>query len=181
MMTAYDGINASKRNRGLFELNRNDREFARVAIDRVRNAVRDEIMQAGSNYPQALESWRNGIQAWAVIHQSRNMTNWIDSLARGPYSKVLAGPALGLFGVSSLGALKAPLVAGPLGVGVPTAYKTFQVASRTWNDPRLAHYYWNAISAAQQENIPAFINNYNKLNKSLEKSDSTQKKAKTKK
>lgn len=180
MMTAYDGINAAKRNRGMFELTRNDQEFARRAIDRVRNVVRDEIMDAGSNHPEALQSWRNGIQAWAVIHQSRAMTNFVDSIARGPYAKIAAGPALGLFGVSSLGALKAPMIAGPLAVGVPAVYKGVQTAYRVWQDPRLQRYYWDAISAAQAENVPAFINNYNKLNKSLEKSESSKKNKKTK-
>lgn len=175
LMTMYDGTNAAKRNRGLFELNRNDRNFARGSIDRVLHAVRDEIMESGSNYPQALESWRNGIQAWAVIHQSKAITNTIDSWARGPYAKVLGGPALGLFGVSGYSALKAPIVAAPASVAVPAAYKTLQTAYRTWQDPRLSQYYWNAILDAQRENAPAFINNYNKLNKQLEKSSSSSK------
>lgn len=178
LMTTYDGINAAKRNRSLFELNKNDQAFARRAIDRVRDAVRDEIMDAGAAHPQALESWRNGIQAWSVIHQSRGITNWIESIAKGPYSKILSGPAAGLFGVSSYGAFKAPIIAGPLTVATPAAYKTIQTAYRVWQDERLAQYYWNSIRAAQTENLPAFLNNYNKLN---EKLDSTEKKSKSKK
>lgn len=181
MMNGYDGINAAKRNRGLFELNRSDQNFARRSIDQVRDAVRDEIMDAGSNYPQALNSWRNGIQAWAVIHQSRALTNTIDSWARGPYAKILTGPAAGLFGVGAYSGFKAPIVAGPIGIVGPAAYKTLQTAYRAWEDPRLAQYYWNAINAANLENAPAFINNYNKLNKGLEKLDSSKKNAKSKK
>lgn len=181
LMTTYDGINAAKRNRGLFELNSSDRNFAKRAIDRVRDTVRDEIMDAAANYPQALDSWRNGIQAWAVIHQSKALTNWVDQLAKGPYSKILSGPAAALFGVSAYGGFKAPIVAGPASVAIPTAYKSAQTAYRVWNDPNLQRYYWRAISAAQAENIPAFINNYNKLNKSLEKSDSVKKNTKSKK
>lgn len=181
MMTTYDGINAAKRNRGMFELTKSDQNFARRAIDEVRNVVRDEIMESGAQFPQALKSWRNGIQAWATIHQSRSITNWVDDLARGPYAKMMSGPATGLFGVTTYGGIKAPMVAGPLAIGVPAAYKVGQTAYRVWQDPNLAHYYWNSIGAAAREDVPAFINNYNKLNKALEKSDSVKKKAKTKK
>jgi hypothetical protein len=181
LMTSYDGVNAAKRSKGLFEFNRDDQIFARASIDRVRHAVRDEIMESAQQFPDALNSWRNGIQAWAVIHQSRSITNWIDGLARGPYNKVLAGPAAGLFGVTSYAGWKAPLIAGPAALAVPAGYKVAQTAYRTWQNPNLSNYYWNAISAAQEENVPAFINNYNKLNKGLEKSDSAKKKAKSKK
>lgn len=180
LMTTYDGINAAKRNRDLFSLNRNDQAFARRAIDTVRDAVRDEIMDAGANHAGALNSWRSGIQAWAVIHQSRAMTNWIDGLARGPYGKTISGPAAGLFGVTTYGGVKAPLIAGPAATAIPAAYKAGQTAYRVWQDPNLSRYYWNAIGAAQRENLPTFLNNYNKLNKSLEKSDSTKKKSKSK-
>jgi hypothetical protein len=167
LMTTYDGVNAAKRNRGLFELNRNDQNFARRSIDMVRDAVRDEIMASGANFPEALNNWRSGIQAWAVIHQSRAMTNWIDQLARGPYSKIIGGPAAGLFGVTAYGGLKAPLVALPSAAVIPAGYKTMQTAYRVWQDPNLSGYYWNAISNAQRENIPAFIRDYDKLNKFL--------------
>lgn len=181
MMTTYDGINAAKRNRGLFELGRNDQNYARRAIDEVRNVIRDEIMDAGSQYPTALNSWRNGIQSWAVIHQSRAITNWIEGVAKGPYGKTLSGPAAGLFGVTTYGGIKAPLIAGPAAAVIPPAYKTLQTAYRVGNDPNLARYYWAAVSAAKRENIPAFINNYNKLNKIIEKSDPTKKKTASKK
>jgi len=181
MMTAYDGVNAAKRNRGLFEFNRNDQNFARASIDRVRNALRDEIIESASAYPEALNSWRNGIQAWAVIHQSRNITQWIDGLARGPYAKLLAGPAAALFGLGSYGAYANPIVAGTIAAATPLIYKGVQTAYRVWQDPNLSRYYWNAISDATRENTVPFINNYNKLNKQLEKSDSTKKKTKTKK
>lgn len=180
LMTSYDGINAAKRNRGLFELTKSDREFAKRAINDVLHEVRDEIMDSGANYPQALQSWRDGIQAWAVIHQSRGITNTIDQWARGPYAKVLGGPAAALFGLGTYGGIKAPLIAGPAAVGVPAAYKGLQTAYRVWQDPRLSRYYWNAILEAQKENAPAFINNYNKLNKELEESPRSSKKNKSK-
>jgi hypothetical protein len=180
LMTSYDGINAAKRNRGMFELSRPDRNFARGAIDQVLHATRDEIMQAGNAYPQALESWRNGIQAWAVIRQSNAITNTVEQWAKGPYSKVIAGPAAALFGVGTYSGIKSPLVSIPLSVGVPAAYKTAQTAYRAWQDPRLARYYWNAILDAQQENAPSFMKNYIKLNEGLEKSSRSSKKNKKK-
>lgn len=171
MMTAYDGINAAKRNRGLFEFNRNDQNFAKKSIDQVKNAVRDEIVDSSRAFPNAIQDWKNGIQAWAVIHQTRGMTNWIDSLAKGPYAKIISGPAAALFGVTTYGGLKAPLVAGPLSLGVPASYKAVQTAARVWKDPNLSKYYWNAILEAQRENAPAFINNYEKLNKRLKEKE----------
>ncbi len=178
LMTTYDGVNASKRNAGLFQLNRGDRNFARRSIDMVRDAVREEILNAGQNHPAAINSWTSGIQAWATIHQSRAISNWIQNLAGGKYAKIISGPAAALFGISAYSGIKAPLVALPGAIALPGAYKIGQTAYRTWNDPNLSRYYWNAISEAQKENIPAFINNYNKLNKGLESSD---KEGKTKK
>jgi len=180
-MTMFDGTNALKRNRGMFDMNRSDQNFARASIDRVKNVVRDEILDAGQHFPEAIENWRNGVQAWAVIHQSRAATNWIESVARGPYAKILTAPAAGLFGIGSYGAAKVPLVSGTLSGAVPAAYKGIQTAYRMWQDPRLASYYWNAVNAANEKNLPAFLNNYNKLNDGLEKSETAKIKSHSKK
>jgi hypothetical protein len=80
--------------------------------------------------------------------------------------------------MGSYAGFKAPLIAGPLSIGAPIAYKTLQTAYRMGNDPNLSRYYWNAILDAKRENFPAFLNNYNKLNKKLEASE---KKGKSKK
>lgn len=171
MMTAYDGINAAKRNRGLFELTKGDQRFAKRAIDEVKNSIRDEIIDSSKAFPDAIKNWRSGIQAWSVIHQSRAMTNWIDGLAKGPYSKILQGPAAALFGVTTYGGIKAPIVALPASVAIPAGYKTAQTAYRVWQDPNLSKYYWKAILEAQRENAPAFISNYEKLNRKLKEKD----------
>ncbi len=170
LMDSYDGVNAAKRSRGLFDLgNRADRRAARGSIDLVRDAVRDEILDSGAAHPQALENWRNGVQSWAVIHQSRQMTNWVEDMARGPYAKIIAGPAAALFGMGSWAASKVPLVSGTLAGAAPPLYKSGQVAYRMFQDPRLANYYWNALGAVAEKDLPAFLNNYGKLNKGLEK------------
>lgn len=181
LMTTYDGVNAAKRDAGLFSLNASDQRFARNAIDKVRNAVRDEIMEAGAAFPESINQWRSGIQSWAVIHQSNAIANWVDGLSRGPHAKILSGPASILFGASAYGGLQAPMVAAPLAVGSAVAYKGIQTAQRVWNDPNLSRYYWHAISDAQRQNLPAFLNNYNKLNKALEKSEPAKKDSKGKK
>lgn len=173
MMTSYDGLNAAKRNRGLFNMDRHDRDFARLSIDRVRNALRDEIMEAGANYPDALDSWRAGIQAWSVVHRSRAMTNYAQDLVKGPYGKLLTGPAAALFGLGSFASVKQPLVTGTAGAVLPAAYKGMQVLYRIWRDPNLARYYWHALGDLARENAPAFIKNYVKLNKELKKSKSS--------
>lgn len=182
LLTQFDGVNAAKRNRGLFELgSAGDQRFARRAIDEVKNVVRDEIMDVGSAYPQALENWRNGVQAWSVIHRSNAIENYVQQVAKGPYAKILSGPALGLFGVSSAALYKAPLVSGT-GAGVLSSlYKTGKTMYRMIQDPNLYRYYWNSINAALEENLPTFISNYNKLNKKLETSDSDNPKSKEKK
>jgi hypothetical protein len=181
LMTMYDGVNAAKRNRGLFELGRGDQNFARRSIDRVRDVVRDEIMASSGNYPQAINDWQNGIRAWATIHRSNALKNWVQDVAQGPYAKFLSGPAAALFGVGSYAGIKAPLVAGTAGAALPAAYKSGQTLFRMWNNPVLADYYWRAIGAASAENLPAFLSNYQKLNKELEKSDSSNPKSKSEK
>ncbi len=170
LMDSYDGVNAAKRSRGLFDLgNRADQRAARRSIDLVRNAVRDEILESGAAHPEALENWRNGIQSWAVIHQSRQITNYIEDVAKGPYAKILAGPAATLFGVGAWAGSKIPLVSGTLTAGAPALYKGGQVAYRMFQDPRLANYYWQALGAVAEKDLPTFLNNYGKLNKGLEK------------
>ena len=181
LLTMYDAVNAAKRNRGLFELGRGDQAFARRAINQVRDAVREEIMQIGSGHPEALRNWQNGVNAWATIHQSNALKNWVEGVAKGPYAKLLSGPAAALFGIGSYGASKIPLVTGSISASVPIAYKSGQTIYRMYQDPNLANYYWRAIGAAQEENLPAFISNYQKLDKELKKSEPRNPKSKTKK
>jgi len=170
LMNTYDGTNSAKRNRGLFDFNRDDKKFARKSIDNDLHAVKDEIIDSGINHPEAINSWKDGLQAWAVIHQSRNITNTIESWARGPYAKIIAGPTAALFGITSYGAIKAPLFAIPASIAIPSAYKSLQTGYRVLNDKNLSRYYWNSISAAQRENAAAFINNFLKIKDDLEKS-----------
>jgi hypothetical protein len=178
-MTMYDAVNAAKRNRGMFELGKSDQAFAKKSIDQVRNVVRDEIKQIGAPYPEALKSWQDGVTAWSVIHKSNSITNYVKDVAQGPYAKILTGPAAALFGVGSFGGFKSPLVAGAASASIPSLYKTGQILYRASQDPRLAKYYWGAISAASAENTPAFISNYEKLNNELQKSVSAKEKHKS--
>lgn len=168
LMTMYDAVNAAKRNRGMFELGKSDQVFAKKAIDKVRNAIRDEIMEVGKSNPKALQDWQNGVRAWAVIHRSNALTNWVDEQARGPYAKILTGPAAALFGISSYGATKVPQVSLTAAGAVPALYKGAQTLYRMYSNPQLYDYYWKAVSSAMAENAPAFIKNYQKLNKGLE-------------
>jgi hypothetical protein len=169
LMTMYDAVNAAKRSRGMFELGRADRVFATRAVDQVRHAVRNELMQSAAAYPQALNSWQNGVRAWATVHRSNAITNWVQDQAKGPYGKSLAGPALGLFGVGSYKISQLPpIVSAELGAKAYALGKSAQILYRAIQDPTLARYYYGAISGAMQENLPAFLNNYNRLNKKLE-------------
>ena len=169
LLTMYDGISAAKRNRGMFEMNATDQRFAIGAINEVRDVIRDEIMQVGANHPEALQNWQNGVRAWATIHQSRTISNWVESIAKGPYGKIAAGAAAPLFGIGSYAAYQAPLVGGAVTAGTAATIKTGQLLYRVWNDPSLREYYWDAINAAMNENSTAFVANYLKLNKKLEK------------
>jgi len=180
-MNMFDGTNAVKRSRGMFELGRTDQNFARRSIDQVKNAVRDEIVDSAQNFPEALNNWRNGVQSWAVIHQSNAMTNWIKDAAKGPYAKILSAPAAGLFGIGSYGAYKAPIVGLTGSAALPAAYKTGQILYRVQQNPTLRNYYWNALNAANQQNMPVFFSNYQKLNNGIEKSIVADKKSEPKK
>lgn len=171
LMTRYDAINAAKRDKGLFALNRGDRAAAVRNINQVRDVVRNQIDTLGAANPQALADWQNGVQAWATIHRSNAITNTIQNWAKGPYAKILTGPATALFGVGSYGAVTHPLVAGTSGTIAAGGYKTGQILYRMWNDPSLQNYYWNAINGALEMNAPVFFSNYDKLNKKLEEKD----------
>lgn len=167
LMTRYDAINAAKRDRGLFELSATDRNAAIRNINQVRDVVRSEIEHLGQVNPQALQDWQNGVMAFSTIHRSNALSNWIQSIAKGPYSKLLSAPAAALFGVGGYVAAKTPIISIPGTVGSAATYKTGQVVYRMYNDANLNNYYFRAISAAQAENVPAFISNYEKLNKIL--------------
>ena len=172
LMNRYDAINAAKRDKGLFSLSPGDRKAAIKNINEVRDVVRSEIQNLGQQYnPEALKSWENGVQAWATIHTSNAVSNWVESIAKGPYAKILTVPAAGLFGIGSYGTMHLPkfMSLGASGA-IPASYKTGQVLYRMWNDKNLSNYYWNAFNAAQNQNLPAFLNNYNKINKKLEES-----------
>lgn len=176
LLTQYDGINAAKRSRGMFELGKSDQQYATKSINKVLNALREEITDTGSNNPEALKNWQNGLNAWASIHQSNKIQNWVKNLANGPYGKFLTGPAAALFGGAALGASKLPLAVSAPAAGITTgAYNTGKVLMRMWKSPVLRNYYWNAVNAAIGENKNAFISNYNKLNKELKKESSVQK------
>jgi len=177
LMNRYDSINAAKRSRGMFELNRADRNFAKKSIDQVLNVVRDEINAIGQVNPKALQSWNNGRQAFAVIHQSERMTNWVADTLKGPYGKLATTPVASLFGVSAYGASKVPIVGLTAGTAIPAGYKVSQVAYRIYSDPNLSKYYWDAIRDASMQNGPAFIKNFEKLNRTYEKKEKSVKKS----
>lgn len=180
LQNGYDGINAAKRNRDMFSMSRGDQNFARRSIDQVRDVIRDEIMQSGSAHPQALRDWSGGVNAWATIHRSNAITNYISELAQGKYAKILTGPAAALFGIGTYAAKQAPLLAGPAVAATAATAKTAQTLYRMYNNPHLARYYWDAIGDVIDQNTPAFISNYNKLNKELEKPTSNSVKVKAK-
>lgn len=169
LMTRYDALNAASRDRGLFALNTTDRNFARRSINEVRNAVREEIQAAGAPFPQALENWNIGREAWATIHRSKQLTNFVENTLHGPYAKLLGTPIAALLGASGYGAYKAPFIGAGAGLAVPAAYKTSQVLYRTFTNSDLARYYWQAVHEAAVQNKDAFIKNMNAYNKKYEK------------
>ena len=136
--------------------------------------MRDQINTLGQSNPQALRDWQNGVQAWATIHRSNAITNYIEDVAKGPYAKILTGPAAALFGSGSYGAISHPLIAGTSAALAGGGYKTGQILYRMWNDPTLMRYYWNAINGAMERNLPVFLNNYSKLNKKLKESNASE-------
>lgn len=172
LMNTYDGINALKRSQDMFSLTRTDRGFATRALNSVRDVVREEILDSAHAYPNAIQSWESGLGAWAAIHQSNHITNIVQDIARGPYGKAISGPALSLFGIGGgYGAFSAPAIAATGAAAAPILYKSAQIAQRVLGNDTLREYYINAIRAASQQNQQAFINNFNKLNKGLEKED----------
>jgi hypothetical protein len=171
LMRRYDAINAAKRDRGLFQLNRADRRAAVRNINQVRDAVREEIHAIGNPVnPNAIRSWQNGVNAFSAIHRSEAIGNFTKNLFNSPNAKLAATPLAALFGYggAKLAGLPAAITGGAA-VVAPAAYKTMQIAQRVYSDPNLARYYWQAMSAAAAENSEVFLKNYNKLNSNYEK------------
>jgi hypothetical protein len=181
MMTSYDGVNAVKRNKDMFSMTRSDQRFATSALNNVRDVIRTEIDATAAQFPEQINAWQSGVQAWAVIHQSRALTNYVENLARGPYQKLLAGPTLGLFGIGAYGAKAAPYVSLTGTAATTAAYKSGQLGYRMLYDENLRNYYFQALGAAANRDTPAFIKNYLKIEKQIEKSESVKKKTKSKK
>lgn len=172
LMNRYDSINATKRSKGMFEIGRADQAYARNAIDTVLSVVRNEIEHLGQNAPNALRSWQNGLRAQSVIHRSQSISNYVQDLAKTSEGKFKLGAAGVLFtGGATKAALATPALTGAVGATGAAGYKTAQIAYRVINDPNLARYYWNAITAAEANNANAFIKNYNQLEKGLEEDD----------
>jgi hypothetical protein len=163
LMNRYDAINSAKRDRGLFSLTAGDRRAAIRNINQVRDTVRGEIQHLGASNPQALQSWQNGVQSFAVIHQSNAITNMVERHLTNPIIKS------GVAGIFGAGIYKAPAVGAGIAATGAAAHKAGQVLYRVTNDPTLARYYWNAINAASRGNEGAFVKNFNDLNKSYEK------------
>jgi hypothetical protein len=169
-MNRYDALNAAKRTRGLFDLDTTGRRAAIRNIDAVRDAVREEIENIGASNPEALNAWRNGVEAFAVVHRSQALSNYARQVAQGPYAKLAAGTTFGLFGGGTAALSKLPLsYTGAGAVAVPAIYKTGQVAYRVWKSPTLARYYWNALDSLRNENQDAFIKNANALERAYNK------------
>lgn len=177
LMTRYDALNAARRSHDLFAFNPGDREYAINAINRVQDAVRQEILHTGANYPQALQNWQEGMTALRIVHQSNTMTNWIRGQLSQPHGKA-AGGALSVGSAAALFGIK-PSIGLSAKAAIPAAglYKTGQVAYRVYNDRNLRRYYFDAISAAQTQNANQFIKSYNKLNEELDKPDKKRKKS----
>lgn len=165
LMNRIDAINAAKRDRGLFQLNRADRNAARRNINQVRDVVRDEIVHLGQSNPQALRAWQEGMGAFAAIHRSRAITDMARRFADRLHG---AGEIGSIFGLGT-GIVKAPLGVATGATVVPAAYKTGQVLFRVMTNPTLAHYYWDAIGAAGRGDSNVFIKNYNRLNDEYKK------------
>ena len=180
LMTRYDSINAVKRSKGFFQLNKGGKEYAISQIDRLLGIVKEEINTLGRSNPSALNSWNNGLQAFSSIHRSNVIKNFVEATAKGPYAKILSAPVASMFGLTGAAAYKLSPYAGPGVTGiasatlVPAVYQTGKVAYRVFKSPVLARYYWDAMSAATKNNTSAFVKNYQKLNKEYEKKYSSE-------
>lgn len=176
LIERYDALNAMKREKGMFEFGRVDRRVAERRLTRVQHAIRDQIEQHSAD-PHAFQQWRNGLEALAVVSQTENMTRWVDNLlSKGKYKDLANKAVYGLFtgGAGAAGTATALgfgsklLIGAPLAAGLAGAYKGIQVLQRVVQSPVLANYYRNAMQAIVRQDAPAFISNYNKLNKSYE-------------
>ena len=172
LMSTYDGINALRRSKDMFDMTRADQAFARSRIADVQKVLRKHITDMRSVYPEAIESWENGLSAWGTIHTSDFIVNKIEELIRSPVGKQVSKAALPAFGIGSgAGIASNPAIAGAGAVGLGTLYKGGQVGYRIATNPVLSRYYWNAAAAAAKGNTGMLAKSLDKLGKALEKED----------
>ena len=180
-MNMYDATNAAKRDAGMFQMNRADQRVARHSIDQVRDVIGDTIRDFQPQFPQAINDWQNGVMAFRTIHRSNAVSNFVRSIMKGPYAKLISGPAAALFGVGSYGAYTNPMVAGTAAVLGIAANQTGKVIYRMTTNETLRNYYFRAFQNAGEQNAQAFIQNYSKFKTENERLEAIEVKAHAKK
>ena len=100
---------------------------------------------------------------------------------KGPYAKLISGPAAALFGVGSYGAYTNPMVAGTAAVLGIAANQTGKVIYRMTTNETLRNYYFRAFQNAGEQNAQAFIKNYSKFKTENERLEAIEVKAHAKK
>lgn len=172
LMNRYNAISAARRDRGLWAMSAGDRRVAVNSINDLQNAVRQEILDIGRAYPEAIQNWQQGNAALRIIHQSNTITNWVQGQLSSPLGKGIGAAT----GASALfGAKGVPALAGAATGAAAATYKSGQVLYRVMNNQNLRHYYFEAIAAAQAQNSVQFLKYYDKLDKALSKPDKRKK------
>ena len=159
IIQSYHDINERMTSRKLFDdLSKQERGLLKRRYDSLRKVVNDSVAEIGEANPEFFKEWKEANQAFGTIKESKKVSNFISKATNKLPKTVQFGLAHTLFNPKAAAAL------GAGGAAVTTGELIFRIAK----SPTLRKHYLNTLTAATNENLPAFIRNLEKLDKDLQ-------------
>ena len=160
LVESFHNINEKMNAKKLFdEMGAGERKLLKHRYDLLKDAVRDDIKEYGKFNPSFYDQWEKANEAYATIKKSKTVSSYLESKL-GKLPKHLAtGIAVEIF----LGYPKAAAATA----GAAGAVKAGELLYRIASSKTLAKHYGGVIKAATDQNLPALINELNKLEEGL--------------
>lgn len=163
LVQSYHDINDKLLSKDLFDnLKKAGKVKLRRQYDSVKKVIDSELAEYGKDNPPFYKEWKEANRAKAVLASSENAKDFVLSNMKTLPGHLATGMAIKLF----MGAPALTAAGGGF-----AAYQTGKILNRIAKDPSLRKYYTQAIGAATKENMPAFVNSLNRLEKELKKKE----------
>ncbi len=154
----YRSINEIKTSFGAFEVEGSGKPHHVFNLNRVQNMTRNILTRYGRQQnPEFLTDFREANDAWAALKQSDQIANYVKKNYNKPF---VSEGAKALFAKSNLTI--------PLAVGLTGLERVQSFAQRLTN-PTLRRYYGNVLMHSLNDSKVSFMNNMQKLDKTMQK------------